>query len=97
MATENVELCSKRVHRELLPVQQTESYSRSVLLQLPTSTNHKDEGGMSPCPTPCVITSGSRIGHLSLMEEVCVKGLPILPVGFFYLVPETAGTNSIAS
>ena len=39
----------------------------------------------------------SDFGHLSLMEEGCVKGLPILPVGFFYLVPETAGTNSIAS
>ena len=96
MATENVELCSKRVHRELLPVQQTERYPRSTVLQLPTSTNQKDEGGVSPCPTPCVITSGSQIEHLSLMEEGCVKGLLILPVGFFYLVPETAGTNYFA-
>ena len=53
---------------------------------------------MSLCATPWVITSGSRIGHLSVMGGgVCVSGLPILPVGFFYLVPETIGTNSIAS
>ena len=28
------------------------------------------EGGMSLCPTPWVITSGSRIGHLSVMGSV---------------------------